>query len=145
MVRMAESPVARGLDPRGERKRLRLASEACRRLARAHVTRLGLTNPLLSSSGPRQRPSGEFGSREAYGFLQQLELRSTLLRDSKFRNFIIFTIMMQDSHDRATSDRFGSALQPRSGVESFDRQEAANLPHRVIDLQVECALPQLRR
>ena len=31
------------------------------------------------------------------------------------------------------------------GVESFGRYEAANLAHRVIDLQVECALPQLRR
>jgi hypothetical protein len=31
------------------------------------------------------------------------------------------------------------------GVESFGRYEAANLPHRVIDLHVECALPQLRR
>ena len=31
------------------------------------------------------------------------------------------------------------------GAESFGRYEAANLPHRVIDLEVECALPQLRR
>src|SRR5205814_6907848 len=33
----------------------------------------------------------------------------------------------------------------RKGIESFSRREAANLPHRVIDLHVDCALPQLHR
>jgi len=33
----------------------------------------------------------------------------------------------------------------RKGIESFSRREAANLPHRVIDLHVDRELPQLHR
>src|SRR5215469_6712275 len=40
----------------------------------------------------------------------------------------------------------GTLIEPRKGIiESFSRREAANLPHRVIDLHVDCALPQLHR
>src|SRR5437762_5702224 len=53
----------------------------------------------LSSSEPRDRPSAEFGSHEAYGFPQKHEFPNILMQDGKFRHFIIITIMMPFEHD----------------------------------------------
>jgi|SRR5882757_3358653 len=53
----------------------------------------------LSSSEPRERPSAEFASHEAYRFPQQHEFPNTLMQDRKFRHFIIITIIVPLEHD----------------------------------------------
>src|SRR5437763_9179069 len=94
-------------EARDKGKRLRVVSgavihvnvvEACRRLAQAHLTRPGLTD-IDRCPVPRDRPSAEFGSHEAYGFPQKHEFPNIPMQDGKFRHFIIITIIVPFAHD----------------------------------------------
>ena len=51
------------------------------------------------SSEPRDHPSAEFGSHEAYRFPQKHELPDIFMQDRKFHYFIIVTIIVPSAHD----------------------------------------------
>src|SRR5262249_16483727 len=75
----------------------------------------------------------------------------SVVRGRQLHQLIIFTMMLlssHDSHEDAVSPERTCGPFPcadRKGIESFSRRKAANLPHRVIDLRVDCELPQLHR
>jgi len=74
----------------------------------------------LSTPEARDRPSAEFASHEAYGFLQKHELPGILMRARKFYKFIIITIIMLSSHDAKSRNEhlneFSAAPTARESV-----------------------------